>query len=155
MIEQIRERLSKEVQELNHELHVALPKALEKAREMGDLRENADYKAALERQQFVQARLGQLRDRLSRLSMIDVSKVPRDSVGLGSTVTVLDLDTKDREVFEIVIPDAMDLDAGHISVSSPLGSALSGLKVGQETEVRLPFGVRRLKLESLRTIHEQ
>lgn len=122
---------------------------------MGDLRENGDYQAAVERQGFVQARLNQLRDRLSRLSSVDTTKIPRDRVGLGSIVTVVDLDTKDREVFELVIPDAMDIDAGHISVSSPLGRALMELTVGEEATVLLPVGSRRLKLEKLRTIHEQ
>ncbi len=155
MIEEIRARLSQEVQDLNHELHVVLPETLKKAIELGDLRENADYQAALERQRFIGARLNHLRDRLSKLSSIDLQKIPRDEVGLGSIVTVLDLETKDREVFELVIADLMDLDAGHISVSSPLGRALLGLKVGEETGVQLPFGTRRLKLEKLQTIHEQ
>ena len=155
MIEEIRQRLSEEVQELNHELHVILPETLRKAVELGDLKENADYHAAKERQRFIAARLEQLRDRLHQLSSIDLTKVPRDRVGLGSTVTVLDLETKDREVFELVIADAMDLDAGHISVSSPLGLALMGRKVGAKTKVRLPFGERKLKIEKLRTIHEQ
>lgn len=155
MIEEIRERLSKEVQQLNHELHVVLPEVLQKARELGDLRENADFQAAIERQQFIQARLSHLRDRLGRLSSIDTNKIPRDRVGLGSIVTVLDLETQDREVFELVIPDAMDVDAGHISVSSPLGQALLGLQQGEEAGVQLPFGTRRLKIERIQTIHVQ
>ncbi len=155
MIEEIRERLSKEVEALNHELHVVLPQVLQKARELGDLRENADFQAAIERQHFIQARLSHLRDRLGRLSSIDESKIPRDRVGLGSIVTVVDLETKDREVFELVIPDAMDVDAGHISVSSPLGSALLGLREGEEAGVQLPFGTRRLKIERLQTVHAQ
>ncbi len=155
MIEEIRDRLAKEVTELNHELHVVLPETLRKALELGDLRENADYQAAIERQQFIQARLSQLRDRLSKLSAIDLSKVPRDRVGIGSIVSVLDLDTEDREVFELVIPDAMDLDAGHVSVSSPMGRALHNGQVGDKVSVQLPFGTRRLKIEKLRTIHEQ
>ncbi len=155
MIEEIRAKLSQEVQDLNHELHVVLPETLKKAIELGDLRENADYQAALERQRFIGARLNQLRDRLAKLSSLDLNKVPRDEVGLGSIVTVLDLDTNDREVFELVIADLMDLDAGHISVSSPLGRALLGVRVGEEVGVQLPFGTRRLKLEKLQTIHEQ
>lgn len=155
MIEEIRERMVREIEQLNRELHVVLPEALRKARELGDLRENGDYQAAIERQQFVQARLNHLRDRLSRISSIDLSKVPRDRVGLGSIVTVLDLETNDREVFELVIPDAMDLDEGHVSVSSPLGRALLDLKVGDEAGVQLPFGTRNLKIEKLQTIHAQ
>ncbi len=155
MIEAVRKRLSKEIEQLNHELHVVLPETLQKARELGDLRENGDYQAAVERQQFVQARLNQLRDRLSKLSSIDLAKVPRDRVGLGSVVTVLDQETDEQHVYELVIPDAMDVDAGHISVSSPIGRALLELEVGDETTVRLPIGTRSLRIEALQTIHEQ
>jgi transcription elongation factor GreA len=155
MIEEIRERLTKEIDQLNHELHVVLPETLRRARELGDLRENGDFQAAVERQGFIGARLEQLRDRMSRLSSIDLSKVPKDRVGLGSVVTVIDLDTREQEVLELVIPDAMDVDKGHISVSSPLGRALLDLAVGEETTVQLPFGRRQLKIETLRTMHEQ
>jgi transcription elongation factor GreA len=155
MIEEIRQKLAAEVEALNHELHVVLPEALKKARELGDLRENGDYQAAVERQGFIQARLGQLRARLAKLSSIDLSKVPRDRVGLGSRVTVRDLDTKETEVFELVIPDAMDLDAGHISVSSPLGSALLGKTLKDTVSVQLPMGQRRLRIEKLVTLHDQ
>lgn len=155
MLEEIRRKLAAEVEQLNHELHVVLPEALKKARELGDLRENGDYQAALERQQFIQARLGHLRARLAKLSGIDLAKVPRDRVGLGSRVTVRDLDTKETEVFELVIPDAMDVDAGHISVSSPLGSALLGKKAKDTVSVKLPFGTRRLRIEKFVTLHDE
>jgi transcription elongation factor GreA len=155
MLEGIRKKLSDEVEALNHELHVILPETLQKARELGDLRENADFQAATERQHFIQARLGQLRQRLAKLSQIDLSKIPRDRVGLGSRVTVKDLDTKSKEEWELVIPDAMDLDAGHISVSSPLGRALLDHKTKDTVTVRLPIGTRRLRIERLITFHEQ
>lgn len=155
MLEAIRERLSAEVEALNHELHVVLPEVLKKARELGDLRENGDYQAAIERQGFITARLSQLRDRLSKLSQIDLTKVPRDRVGLGSKVTVKDLDTKEEEVWELVIPDAMDVDQGHISVSSPLGRALLDRKAKETAEVRLPVGTRRLRILKLETLHDQ
>jgi transcription elongation factor GreA len=155
MLDAIREKLQAEVEALNHELHSVLPETLMKARELGDLRENADFQAAIERQGFVQARLGQLRERLAKLSQIDLSQIPKDRVGLGSRVTVKDLDTKETEVWELVIPDAMDIDAGHISVSSPLGRALLDRKVKEKVEARLPMGVRRLKIEKLETFHDQ
>lgn len=155
MLEAIREKLSAEIEALNHELHVVLPDVLKKAREMGDLRENGDYQAAIERQGFITARLSQLRDRLSRLSGIDLSKVPTDRVGLGSKVTVKDLDTKETEVWELVIPDAMDLDLGHVSVSSPLGRALLDRKAKETVEAKLPMGTRRLKIQKLETLHDQ
>jgi len=155
MLEAIRQRLSAEVEALNHELHVVLPEVLKKARELGDLRENGDFQAAIERQGFITARLSQLRDRLSKLSQIDLTKVPHDRVGLGSRVTVRDLDTKEDEVWELVIPDAMDVDQGHVSVSSPLGRALLDRKAKNTVEVRLPMGTRRLKILKLETLHDQ
>src|SRR3970282_605192 len=121
MIDEIRQKLAAEVEQLNHELNVALPEALKKALEQGDLRENGDYHAALERQQFVQARLSHLRGRLSKLSQGDLSQVPRDRRGLGSRVVVRDPATKSTETYDLVIPDAMDFETGQISVSSPLG----------------------------------
>jgi len=154
MLEAIQKRLQAEVEALNHELHFVLPETLKKARELGDLRENADFQAAIERQGFIHARLGQLRERLARLSQIDLSKIPKDRVGLGSRVTVKDLDTKETEVWELVIPDAMDIDAGHISVASPLGRAVLDRKAGDKVGVALPMGARRLKIEKLQTFHD-
>lgn len=154
MLEHVIQKLQDEVTALNHELNVTLPDTLKKAIANGDLRENGDYHAALERQGFVQARLSQLRSRLGRLSSIDVSKIPTDKVGLGSRVTVQDLKTKEKETWELVVPDAMDLDQGHISVASPLGSALSDKKKGATVQVRLPMGTRKLKIVRLETLHD-
>lgn len=155
MIEEIKQKLTREVEQLNHELNVALPEALKKALQQGDLRENGDYHAALERQQFVHARLSHLRSRLAKLSQIDLSKVPRDRVGLGSRVEVQDAETKERETYELVIPEAMDMDAGHISVASPLGRGLLDHKRGETVSVRLPAGSRKLKILKVRTLHQQ
>lgn len=154
MIEEIRQKLQAEVEALNHELHVVLPETLKKALEHGDLRENADYHAAIERHGFIQARLEQLRSRLHSLSDLDLSKVPKNRIGLGSRVTVMDLDTKEQEVYELVIPDAMDLEAGHISVASPLGRALLDKKKKDKVTVQLPFGTRKLRIEEVVTLHE-
>ncbi len=155
MLEAIRKQLQTEVEALNHELSVTLPEALKKAIQQGDLRENGDYHAALERQQFVQARLSHLRLRLTKLSGIDLSQIPHDRVGLGSRVVVRDADTGDTEEWELVIPDAMDLDRGHVSVSSPLGRSLVDRKKGDVAPVRLPDGTRKLKIISVVTLHEQ
>lgn len=154
MIEDVRRRLAEEVERLNHELNVTLPDALRRALANGDLRENGDYHAALERQGFVQARLSQLRSRLGRLSDIDPAKIPSDRVGLGSRVVVEDKTSKTSETFELVIPDAMDVERGHISVASPLGRALLDRRVGATVEVRLPTGVRQLKIKKLSTVHD-
>lgn len=155
MLEEIRAKLTREVEQLNYELNVLLPEALKKAIQQGDLRENGDYQAALERQQFVHARLSHLRSRLAKLSQIDLSKVPADRIGLGSRVEVVDLDTKERETFELAIPDAMDMDAGHVSVASPLGRGLLDRKEGEVVTIRLPAGVRRFRIAKVVTLHQQ
>ena len=154
MIAEVVQKLQAEVEALAHELNVTLPKALEKAISLGDLKENGDYHAALERQQFVQARLSHLTSRLTKLSQIDISKIPTDCVGLGSRVVVIDKATKKKETIELVIADAIDLDLGQVSVASPLGSALIGKKAGDATEARLPMGTRKLKIVSLETLHD-
>jgi transcription elongation factor GreA len=155
MLDAVIEKLEAEVAELNHELNVTLPAALETAIANGDLKENGDYHAALERQGFVSARLSQLRSRLVRISSIDTSKIPRDKVGLGSIVDVQDLATKKKETWELVVPDAMDVDQGHISVASPLGAALVNGKKGDKVEVRLPMGTRKLKIMRVTTLHDR
>ncbi len=155
MIEEIKRKLAEEVEKLNYELNVVLPEVLQKAIRQGDLRENGDYQAALERQQFVQARLSQLRARLTKLSQISLSKVPKDRVGLGSRVVVEDLETGEKVTYELVIPDATDFDAGQISVASPLGRALLDRKLGDQVTVRLPEVTRKLKILELETIHDQ
>lgn len=156
MLEEIRQKLSEEVQRLNHELAITLPETLKKALQAGDLRENGDYHAALERQGFVQARLSHLRSRLAKLSQVDLTKIPTDCVGLGSRVVVQDVATKAKETYALVIPDAMDfVDREEISVASPLGKGLLGKKIGEVALVQLPGGVRQLKLLELKTFYDQ
>jgi transcription elongation factor GreA len=155
MLDAIKQKLSDEVGRLHHELQVTLPEALKKALANGDLRENGDYHAALERQTFVRARLSHLRARLAKLSSIDLSKIPTDRVGLGSKVVVEDVATGARERYELVIPDAMDFDGEEISVASPLGRGLSGKQVGDVAVVQLPGGVRKLKVLELATFYQQ
>jgi transcription elongation factor GreA len=155
MLQEAMRKLQGEVEALNHELTVTIPSALKKAIQNGDLRENGDYHAALERQHFVQARLTQLRGRLAKLSQIDLTKVPQGRVGLGSRVTVKDLTTGETEALELVIPEAMDFDLGHISVSSPLGRGLVDRGVGDVAVIQLPSGVRELEILDLRTLHDQ
>jgi transcription elongation factor GreA len=155
MLEEVKRKLQAEVEALNHEISVVLPATLKKAIQNGDLRENGDYHAALERQGFVQARLSQLRSRLAKLSQIDLSKVPQGRVGLGSRVTVKDLAAGTTEDLELVIPEAMDFDLGHISVSSPLGRGLVDRSVGDVAIIQLPGGVRELEIVALRTLHQQ
>jgi transcription elongation factor GreA len=153
MIEALKQKLGDEVEKLQHELNVTLPNEIRKAVELGDLRENSEYKAALERQQFVQARLGQLRQRLSKLSQVDVSQIPHDKVGLGSRVVVEDESTAARESYSLVFGDA-EFDEGQVSMASPIGRALVGKAVGELAILKLPTSVRRLKIIELATIHE-
>src|SRR3954465_15712846 len=119
MIEALKSKLGEEVEKLQYELNVTLPSEIRKAVELGDLRENSEYKAALERQQFVQARLGQLRQRLSKLSSIDPSQIPRDRVGLGSKVVVQDEKSGAKETYYLVFGDALEYEDGHVTMSSP------------------------------------
>jgi transcription elongation factor GreA len=154
MIREMREMLGREIEQLSHELNVQLPQAIAQAVELGDLRENSEYKAALERQQFVQARLGQLHQRLHQLSQLANTEAPADRVGLGSRVTVLDLDTNDTDTYMVVLAEMMDIDAGHISLASPLGRALSNGRVGDEISLRLPTATRKLRILELVTVHQ-
>src|ERR671921_2842712 len=117
MIEELKEKLSLEAALLQHELNVTLPNEIRKAVEMGDLRENSEYKAALERQQLVQARLGQLHQRLSKLSSIDLTQIPTDKVGLGSRVVVEDQATHTMETFNLVFGDSVELEDGQVSMA--------------------------------------
>jgi transcription elongation factor GreA len=151
MLREMRLKLSSEIEQLSHELNVVIPQAIAHAVELGDLRENSEYKAALERQQFVQARLGQLHHRLSQLTQLANTEIPTDRVGLGSKVTVVDLKTEETETFMLVLAEMMDLDAGHISLASPLGRALKDRKVGDEIELRIPRGIRALRVVELET----
>ena len=153
MIREMREKLSLEVEQLSHELNVTLPQAIATAVELGDLRENSEYKAALERQQFVQARLGQLHQRLSQLGEM-TSHSPTDRVGLGSKVTVEDMKSGELETYVLVLGEMADFDLGHISVASPLGRALKDGKLGDEVDLRLPNGMRQLRIKELVTAHQ-
>jgi transcription elongation factor GreA len=152
MLEEIIARLEGEVAKLQHELTVDLPERIRLAVELGDLRENADYKSALERQQFVQARLNHLTSRLRELSNIDVTSIPRDRVGFGSWLRVRNAESGDEAEYTIVAGDFMDLDAGHISAASPLARGLMGAREGDEVMVALPAGERTLQILELRTL---
>ncbi|MBV6522179.1 MAG: Transcription elongation factor GreA [Gemmatimonadaceae bacterium] len=153
MIEDLKQKLSAEAEKLQHELNVVLPNEIRKAVELGDLRENSEYKSALERQQFVQARLGQLRQRLSKLATIDIAQIARDTVGLGSRVVVECEETRSIETYHLVFGDSEDFDEGHVTMSSPIGRALVGKAVGEVVFLRLPTRTRRLRITQLVTIH--
>ncbi len=155
MLDEIRAKIEAEIAALTHELSVELPERIKKAVELGDLRENADYKAALERQQFVQARLGHLTQRMTELSKIDVKMMPHDRIGFGSRVLVFDYAMEEEVQFNLVAGDFMDLDGGEVSIASPIGRGLIGAGVGEELEIELPVGVRKFKVVELVTLPEQ
>ena len=155
MLDEIRSRIEAEIAHLTNELTVVLPKAIKTAVEHGDLRENADYKSALERQQFVQARLGQLTKRMGELSKIDPDSMPHDRVGFGSRVKLFDVVMAEEVSFTVVAGDFMDLDAGQVSLASPIGRGLLGAREGEEVVVMLPVGERRFKVLELLTLPQQ
>jgi len=155
MIEELKAKLGEEVEKLQYELNVTLPNEIRKAVELGDLRENSEYKAALERQAFVQARLGQLRERLSKLSSIDKAQIPTDKVGLGSKVVVQDEKTGTKETYNLVFGDALEFDESQVTMASPIGRALLGKSKGEVAFLKLPTMVRQLKVVELHTIHDQ
>ena len=151
----LKKKLEDEIAALDFELHVELPREIAKARAHGDLSENAEYHAAKERQGIVNMRLGQLRSRLRELSMVDMSRIPRDRVGLGSTVTVLDL-TKDEEItYRLLTSEEADVAQGRISTTSPIGRALLGKRVGDTVKVVIPDGTREMEITKLITIHDE
>jgi transcription elongation factor GreA len=152
---EIRKRLEEQIKALEYELKVELPKEIKRAREHGDLRENAEYHAAKERQSFVDARVNQLKHRVAALSMANLDKIPRDKVGLGSTVHLREVDSGEEVVYEIVTPEEADPGAGRISPSSPIGRSLIGKAEGDEVEVRAPSGVREYELLRLQTMYDQ
>lgn len=158
MLDELKARLQAEVERLNHEISFVLPKEIEKARAHGDLRENSEYKAALERQQFAQARVHHLRLRLSKLSDVSDKDIPKDRVGFGSRVTVQDVETKAKETYALTLGEFIEGDDNAqempVSMASPLGKALLGGKVGETVSITLPMGKRRLKIMEVVTVHE-
>ena len=153
-MEHVKAKLRSELDELEDELHFRLPKEIQKAREFGDLRENAEYKAAMERQSIVQARIMQVRQRLSEVDAIDVSKIPTDRAAYGSTVVLFDLEKEEKVTFKLVTSEESDPDKGLISTVSPIGQALMGKEEGNEVKVKTPSGWRNFEVSRLRTIHD-
>jgi transcription elongation factor GreA len=153
-MEDLKKKLQDEIMALEYELRNELPKEILKARAHGDLSENAEYHAAKERQAYVNARLGQLQSRLREFSMVDVAKIPRDRVGLGSQVVVLDIDKDEKATYNLVTSEEADVTKGKISTSSPIGKGLLGKKVGDTVKIQIPGGLREMEILSLTTIHD-
>lgn len=155
MPEHIKKKLEEEIQALEYELNHELPKELKKAVAMGDLSENAEYHMAKQRQEFVRARLGQLKKRMADLSLINMANIPKDRAAIGSTVVVYD-STKEEEIeYKLVTSEESDVNKGLISTTSPIGRALLGKKVGDSGTIVTPNGSREIEVLKLTTIHDE
>lgn len=152
-LEAKKQKVRDELEKMKHEFKVDLPKKISEAREYGDLKENAEYHAARERQSFVKARIAQLTDQLNQLNDLNVTEIPDDRIGYGSTVTLLDLDSEDEIVFTFVSSNEVNPAEGKISVSSPIGVALQNRYAGDSVEVTIPAGKRNYKILKIITIH--
>jgi transcription elongation factor GreA len=155
MTEHIKKKLQEELTTLEYELAHDIPRELKKAVALGDLSENAEYHMAKQRQEYLKARIRQLGKRLADLSLINMNNIPKDKVGLGSTVKVYD-STKDEEVeYKLVTSEESDVAAGKISTTSPIGRALLNKKVGDSAVVDTPNGKREMEVLRLTTIHDE
>lgn len=153
-MDEIKKRLQDQIAALERELRVELPREIQRARALGDLSENAEYHAAKERQRLVEARLSQLNKRLAQLSMVDLSRIPRDRIGLGSSVVVLDIDKDQELTFTLVTSEEADVSKGLISTSSPIGRSLLNKAAGDTVRVQIPGGVREMEILRFTTIHD-
>ncbi|MFN2378473.1 MAG: GreA/GreB family elongation factor [Candidatus Binatia bacterium] len=149
------ERLKSELAVLRRELNIELPKIIEEARAHGDLKENAKYHAAKEKQGMVSARVGNLEARIQELSKYTVSSIPRGVVGYGSVVELEDLESGDTITYEMVFAEEVDMAAGRISLTSPVGQALLKKVEGDEVNIQLPNGRKKYQVLSVLTIHER
>jgi transcription elongation factor GreA len=151
--ERIMKRFNDQIAALERELKFELPKEIQRARELGDLRENAEYKAAKERQEIVNAQIAMLKKRVGEISMINLDRIPRDRAGFGSTVH-LRIETGDTIIYQLVMPEDADAERGLISTSSPIGRAILNKEEGDDIKVVTPNGNRRFELIKVITIHD-
>ncbi len=154
-MQKVLDQLNDELKRLERELRIELPREIKAALAMGDLKENAEYHAALERQAYVKARIGQLRGRLTELGSVNLAQIPRDRVSLGSRVGLLDLDTDEEIRYELAVPEMAESGDGLISVASPIGKGLMGKKVGDEVIIRIPSGTKQFEILELSTVHDR
>jgi transcription elongation factor GreA len=151
----IKDKLQSELDELESELRVHLPKEIKRALEFGDLRENSEYRAALDRQNMVKARIVELRQRISEIASIDISRVPRDKASYGSTLILFDSERDEEVTYRLVTPEESDPQQGLISTTSPVGRSLMGKTEGDEVVVRTPAGARNFEIRRLSTLHDE
>ena len=151
--ERILKRFNEEIAALERELHVELPREIQRARELGDLRENAEYKSAKERQEIVNARIAMLKKRVGEISMINLDRIPHDRAGFGSTVH-LRAENGETVIYQLVMPEEANAESGMISTSSPIGRAILNKEPGDEIKVITPLGKRQFELIKVITIHD-
>jgi transcription elongation factor GreA len=154
-IAKIKHKLQQEIDSLEHELNVELPKEIAVARAHGDLSENAEYKYAKERQGYVNAKIGQLKKRMGDLGMLNLTNIPRDRSGYGSRVVVLDVQRNLEVEYKLVSSEEADVEKGLISTTSPIGRALLNRQVGDEVQVATPAGKKEFEVVRLVTIHDE
>ncbi|NLV31213.1 MAG: transcription elongation factor GreA [Acidobacteria bacterium] len=150
----IRKKLQEDLNAIERELRVDLPKEILKAREHGDLSENAEYKAAKERQSYLEGRKSQLQQRLASLSLVNLDKIPTDRAAYGSRVVLYDYETEREVEYRLVTPEESDISRGRISITSPIGRSLVGKGVGDPIEIVTPSGTKDYEMRGLKTIHE-
>jgi transcription elongation factor GreA len=155
MPEHIKKQLQEEIRQLEHEITHELPAEIKKAVALGDLSENAEYHMAKQRQEFVNARLGQLKKRMAELSLVNLSNIPKDRVAFGSTVIVYDSSKDEKIAYKLVTSEESDVNKGLISTTSPIGRSLIGKQVGDMAVVVTPNGKRELEVLKLTTIHDE
>ena len=155
MSQVIKEKLQAELDELETELRIHLPKEIKRALEFGDLRENSEYRAALDRQNVVKARIVELRQRISEIASIDISRVPRDKASYGSTLILFDSERDEEVTYRLVTPEESDPQQGLISTTSPVGRSLMGKIEGDEVIVRTPAGARTFEIRRMSTLHDE
>jgi transcription elongation factor GreA len=153
MKERLIKKFEDEIAALNHELKLELPREIKRARELGDLRENAEYQAAKERQRLVESRISMLQKRVSEIALINVDRIPKDRVGFGSTLHVVE-GTGEKLVFQLVMPEDADAEKGMISTTSPIGRAFLNKEEGDSVIVTTPGGRREFEITKLYTIHD-
>jgi transcription elongation factor GreA len=155
MTDHIKKQLLEQIGKLEHELAHELPAEIKKAVALGDLSENAEYHMAKQRQEFVNARLGQLKKRMAEFSLVNLANIPKDKVAFGSTVTVFDGSKDEEIVYKLVTSEESDVVKGLISTTSPIGRSLIGKRVGDVATVVTPSGKRELEVLKLVTIHDE
>ncbi|HET6957079.1 MAG TPA: transcription elongation factor GreA [Vicinamibacterales bacterium] len=154
MKDRLIKKFEDEIQALNHELKLELPTEIKRARELGDLRENAEYQAAKERQRLVESRISMLQKRVAEISLIQVDRIPKDRAGFGSTLDVID-SNGEKKTFQLVMPEDADAEKGMISTTSPIGRALINKEPGDTVKVVTPGGAREFEIVKLTTIHDE